>query len=109
MSLEPEGHAPATFSDLPHAEGVAWTKNMSQHSAPSFQTKLTYPGYEDAPVSYILCEEDKCVPPELQQSIIQMIEEESGRRVDVLRIRRVMRRLLQPNAVVEIVEKVAAS
>lgn len=87
MSLEPEGHAPTTFSDLPHEEGVEWTKRMSEQSAPSFGTKLTYGGYKDVPVSYLLCENDVVIPPELQQSIIAMIEEESGNKVDVHKIK----------------------
>jgi len=86
MSLDPELHADVTFTDLPHEDGVAWTLKMDEHSALSFTTSLSYAGYKDLPVSYLLCERDKAVPPEIQQSIIDMIEAESGKKVDVHKV-----------------------
>lgn len=60
---------------------------MSEQSTPSFATKLTYGGYKVVPVSYLFCENDVVIPPELQQSIIAMIEEESGKKVDVHKVK----------------------
>lgn len=61
-------------------------KKFPQHSAVSFGDELTYAGYKDVPVSYLFCENDKCVPPEVQQKGIETIEEASGEKVDVTRI-----------------------
>lgn len=71
------------FSDIPQEEGEAWMRKFPKHSAPSFMGELTYPGYKDVPVSYLLCEEDLCIPPRNQQVGIDLIEKESGAKVDV--------------------------
>lgn len=83
MSHEPELSAKYTFSDLPFEDGLALAKQMPHHSAISFNGKLTYPAYKDVAVSYITCTQDFCVPLELQRSMIQLIEKESGRKVHV--------------------------
>jgi hypothetical protein len=79
--------AEIVFADLPREEGEAWVSRFGKHSAVSFTNELTYPGYKDVPVSYLLCEEDLCVPPKMQRDGIQMIESVSGRKVDVTSIR----------------------
>ncbi|KAK5553546.1 hypothetical protein LTR46_008521 [Exophiala xenobiotica] len=84
MKHEPfEESARLTFSDLPPEEGVEWVKKMPLHSAPSFQGKLTYPGYKYVPVSWIFCEYDLILPPDFQRQCIEMIEKESGNKVDI--------------------------
>jgi hypothetical protein len=74
------------FSDLPVEEGAAWIKKFPQHSGASFMTPLTHQGYKDVPVSYLFCEKDQCVTPNVQQIGIDLVEKESGRKVDVTRI-----------------------
>lgn len=76
-----------TFSDLPHEEGVEWAKKMTTHSTPSFQDKVTYPGYKYTPVSWIFAENDLILPPDFQRQCIEMIEKESGNKVDVRTIK----------------------
>ncbi|KAG0650850.1 hypothetical protein D0Z07_2325 [Hyphodiscus hymeniophilus] len=78
--------AAISFSDLPLAEGEAWVRRFSKHSAISFAGELTYAGYKDIPVSYLLCEEDICIPIDIQKSGIKMIENVSGRKVEVTSI-----------------------
>jgi hypothetical protein len=82
----PEGSAAIVFNDIPREEGIAWVKKMPQHSSISFGNELTYAGYKDVPASFLFCENDKCVPPEVQQKSIDNIEEASGNKVDVTRI-----------------------
>ena len=60
---------------------------FAKHSGASFGTELTHEGYKDVPVSHLFCEEDLCVPPEVQQTSIDMIERVSGQKVDVTRIK----------------------
>ncbi|PWY83368.1 hypothetical protein BO70DRAFT_361485 [Aspergillus heteromorphus CBS 117.55] len=43
------------FSDLPPAQGLALIKLFPAHSAASFANPLTYAGYKDVPVSYLIC------------------------------------------------------
>ncbi|KAH8891211.1 alpha/beta-hydrolase [Thozetella sp. PMI_491] len=83
---EPEGSAAANFSDLPHEEGVEWAKKLDWHSVVTFTNPLTYPGYNDVPVSYLICETDQIIPLATQETCIANIEESSGNKVDVIRI-----------------------
>ncbi|KAF2787983.1 alpha/beta-hydrolase [Melanomma pulvis-pyrius CBS 109.77] len=83
---QPEVTAAIVFNDLSVEDGIAWVKKFPQHSAVSFGDELAYAGYRDVPVSYLFCENDKCVPPEVQQKGIETIEEASGEKVDVTRI-----------------------
>lgn len=68
-------------------ERLEWEKKMVQHSGPSFANELTHAGYADVPVSYLFCEEDICVRPEIQQAGIDRIEKASGKKVDVTSIK----------------------
>ncbi|KAI2775264.1 alpha/beta-hydrolase [Daldinia loculata] len=72
------------ISDLPDAkEREAIVRKFQTHSSASFASELTYPGYKDLPVSYMLCEEDAILPPKYQREWIESIEKESGNKVDV--------------------------
>ncbi|MCJ1282914.1 hypothetical protein MMC26_002240 [Xylographa opegraphella] len=79
--------AAISFSDLPPQEREAWTKKLVRHSAISFSNESTYAGYIDVPVSWLLCEDDLCVPPDTQEDSIDLIEKESGEKVDVTSIK----------------------
>ncbi len=74
------------FSDISMEEGEAWMKKFTSHSAASFPSELTHAGYKDIPVSYLVCEDDLCIPPKTQREEIDMIERASGRKVDVTSI-----------------------
>ncbi|KAI1130818.1 alpha/beta-hydrolase [Nemania abortiva] len=69
----PELSAPYTFSDLSTEEALVWNAKFSFHSARSFTDPLDYAGYRDIPVSYLLCEKDQIISPELQQKGIDLI------------------------------------
>ncbi|KAK4113193.1 alpha/beta-hydrolase [Canariomyces notabilis] len=75
--------AQLSFSGFPQEEGEAWIRRFPRHSAASFAGKLTHPGYSDVSVSYLICEKDRVIPPDIQRDGIAMIERESGRKVDV--------------------------
>ncbi|PYH92589.1 alpha/beta-hydrolase [Aspergillus ellipticus CBS 707.79] len=75
--------AAACFSDMPPAEGLEWMHRFTRHSASSMVAPLTYAGYKDVPVSYLLCAGDLIIPAGVQQKRIDMIARESGREVDV--------------------------
>lgn len=57
-----------------------------KHSAASFASPLTYAGYKDVPVSYLVCENDNSIVVGTQRAQIEMIERESGNKVDVTTI-----------------------
>jgi hypothetical protein len=78
--------AAIVFSDLPKEEGEAWIKRFTCHSAVSFAGELTHAGYKDIPVSYLLCEEDVCIPVRIQREEVELIEKVSGKKVDITSI-----------------------
>ncbi|KAI1413717.1 alpha/beta-hydrolase [Hypoxylon sp. FL1857] len=82
------GAGAITISDLPDkAEREAWVEKFQVHSPVSFSNELTHAGYKDVPVSYLFCEEDRCVTPQVQRDGIEIIEKESGRKVDVTSVK----------------------
>ncbi len=86
MSQEVHGSSKVSFSDLPASEALEAAKLMPNHSTVSFHGKATHEGYKNIPVSYLLCTEDLCVAPGLQQRIIDMLVNEAGVKVDVLKL-----------------------
>ena len=58
MTLTPES-APFVYSDSSAEEALRLAKRLPQHSTASYKEALTYPGYQDAEVHYIICEEDQ--------------------------------------------------
>lgn len=56
---------------------------MVNQSAVSFANPLTYGGYHDVPVSYLVAEGDRSILPEKQRGQIAMIERVTGNKVDV--------------------------
>ncbi len=83
---DPVATAEMVCQKLPPKEGEAIVRNFAKHSAQSFGNELTYAGYKDIPASYLLCEDDLAGPPHFQRDMIAMIEEASGRKVDVTSI-----------------------
>ncbi|KAI8630616.1 alpha/beta-hydrolase [Xylariaceae sp. FL1651] len=83
----PELTASRCFSDLPIEEALRWSSRFSLHSAVSFTNPLTYAGYKDVPISYLLCEEDLIIPLRIQKEEIEKIEKETGSKVDVTSIK----------------------
>ena len=81
-----ERSAEVAFSDLPKEEGEEFVRNFSRHSSVSVTGELTHAGYKDIPVSYLVCENDRCLPPKFQRSLIERIESVSGTKVDVTSI-----------------------
>lgn len=85
MNLEPIQNAQIDFSEMPFEEGLKWAKKMPEHSSASFAGPLTYPGYKDVPVTYILTGKDKVVPRAMQEEQIGYMRD-AGAEVNVLEI-----------------------
>ncbi|XPS70463.1 hypothetical protein M3J09_002680 [Ascochyta lentis] len=78
--------APIVCNDLPYAQAYENALKLPHHSATSFQSEVTQASYKDIPVTYIFCEKDMVISPEIQQRFIDAIEEVSGSKVDVKKI-----------------------
>lgn len=79
MGFTPEQVAASTFSSLPPEEGVEWGKKISTHSVASFKENLTYDGYADVNIHYIICEKDQVLAPEVQRNMVEMLKANSDR------------------------------
>lgn len=67
-------NASTIFSDLPETEATYYMDQMTAHSTISFSGSLTYPAYENVPVTYILTAADKMFLPKYQRATIDMAE-----------------------------------
>ena len=107
MTADPDQVGKATFSDLPEAEAVALAKHMGVHSIPSYNTPLTYPGYRDVDVSYIVCDEDLVIPIQAQEKMIEFLKQDTGKPVDVHHIKASHApQASQPELVIDIIQQI---
>ncbi|KAH9896243.1 Alpha/beta hydrolase fold-1 [Xylariomycetidae sp. FL2044] len=78
--------ASLSLSELPKEEGEYWAGRLTAHSSVALMDPCRYAGWKDLPVSYLVCENDHTVTLENQTTLIDMVERETGRNVDVMRI-----------------------
>jgi pimeloyl-ACP methyl ester carboxylesterase len=86
MHIDPAVMAPFLCNDLPYDQAYEKALQVPHHSAISFQNEVTQAAYKDIPVTYILCERDMVITPDTQQRFIDVVEEVSGKKVDVRKI-----------------------
>lgn len=67
-------------------EAAYWAQRLVLHSAAAFATPITHAGFKDVPISYLVCEKDLTIPAHIQRAGIEMIERESGNKVEVTSI-----------------------
>lgn len=58
------------YNDLPKSTIDEIMPKLVHQAKPSFYTPLTYPAYQDVPVSYLLCEQDNAIPIVAQQAMV---------------------------------------
>lgn len=78
MTIDAALMGPVTFSDLSPDLALEWGQKLTTHSLPSFNGKLTYPAYRHIPTSFIFCERDLIISPDLQRATISFLEGEKG-------------------------------
>lgn len=86
MTLDLDAMGPTCFSDLPQQDAVKYARKMSEHSTPSFHQKLSYGGYSDVDVHYIVCEADKIIPPPGQLAMVDLLKNVTGKEPGVHKI-----------------------
>ncbi|EKJ69162.1 hypothetical protein FPSE_10658 [Fusarium pseudograminearum CS3096] len=85
MTLTPEC-APFIYSESPPEEALKLARELPQHSTASYRDQLTYAGYKDAEVHYIICEQDKLVFPEYQFGMLELLKGMTNGKVGVHKI-----------------------
>jgi hypothetical protein len=83
MSMKPIPSAHSLFTNLPQDQGLHWVAEMPGHSRISFDNPATYEAFRDIPMTYMICEEDLIIPAAIQREMVEMVERETGRKVDV--------------------------
>ncbi|OAL56112.1 alpha/beta-hydrolase [Pyrenochaeta sp. DS3sAY3a] len=69
---------PAVLNDLPFEDAYPLVRQLAHHSAIAFSSPTTQAAYKDVPVSYIVCEKDLIIAPDVQRRFIRNIEEGKG-------------------------------
>ena len=77
-------YAPFVSSDLPFEEGLEWVWKMVEHSSASFDGRLSFPVYKYIPVTYLICENEKVVTPDLQRRMVETAKRGSTMEVHVV-------------------------
>ena len=62
-------------NDLPWDQAYEHVLTMPHHSAVSFSDPVTQVAYGEVPVSYIVCENDMIVAPDVQRKFVKVLEE----------------------------------
>ncbi|ESU09713.1 hypothetical protein FGSG_03500 [Fusarium graminearum PH-1] len=70
----------------PPEEALKLARELPQHSTASYRDQLTYAGYQDAEVHYIICEQDKLVVPEYQFGMLEILKGMTNGNVGVHKI-----------------------
>ncbi|KAM5435559.1 hypothetical protein McanCB56680_005946 [Microsporum canis] len=65
---------PMFFNDLPDEEAEYWVKQMVVHPHSAHATPVGNEAFRELPVTYIICENDKGILPEVQQMMIDKIK-----------------------------------
>ncbi|CAF3501262.1 unnamed protein product [Fusarium graminearum] len=83
-----EASSPFVHSEVksPPEEALKLARELPQHSTASYRDQLTYAGYQDAEVHYIICEQDKLVVPEYQFGMLEILKGMTNGNVGVHKI-----------------------
>ncbi|KAF3491060.1 uncharacterized protein GIQ15_00577 [Arthroderma uncinatum] len=65
---------PMFYNDLPDEEAEYWVKQMVVHPHSAQSTPVGNEAFRELPVTYIICENDKGILPEVQQMMVDKIK-----------------------------------
>ncbi|RDW57646.1 hypothetical protein BP6252_13728 [Coleophoma cylindrospora] len=81
--LDAEISAPILYNDLPLADAVEMVKRMGLQSLHCFGQEITSEPWRTLPTSYVYCKQDHAYSLEVQHSIVEEIEREVGKSIQV--------------------------
>lgn len=73
------------YNDLPKDEQAYWFSQLKTHSLATLQSPTTGASWKTIPSSYLFCEQDRALPPSVQEILIDEAKEK-GASIDVVRI-----------------------
>ncbi|KAG4434320.1 hypothetical protein IFR05_010198 [Cadophora sp. M221] len=66
------------YHDLPSEEADEWAAKIRVHSLATFMAKTKSAAWKKIPTSYLICENDRPIPPALQESMIATVKKQGG-------------------------------
>jgi len=79
----PEIAAELFYNDVDPETAKVMVEGLKSQSYGAFLSKVTYTAWRDIPSTYLICENDKCLPVELQEAMMKtpgaLFEEERCR------------------------------
>ncbi|RDW56846.1 hypothetical protein BP5796_12913 [Coleophoma crateriformis] len=81
--LDAEISAPLLYNDLPLADAIEMVKRMGLQSLHCFGQETTSEPWRSLPTSYVYCKQDTAYPIEVQRAIVEEIELEAGKSIQV--------------------------
>ena len=84
---ESPGAVEAFYHDLPRVEGEKWAASLKPTtSLGALVQPSKYTAYEDIPVHFLLCTDDRANPVEIQRMVVDRIEENAKAKLQVTEI-----------------------
>ena len=84
---ESPGAVEAFYHDLPKAEGEKWAASLKPAtSLAALVQPSKYTAYEDIPVHFLLCTDDRANPEEIQRMVVDRIQESEKAKLQVTEI-----------------------
>lgn len=74
----------ALFHEIPASEGEHWASLLEPHSVGAMWSEQTFAAFMDIPSTYVVCELDRVVPMEQQESMIRNAKEVEPSAFDVV-------------------------
>jgi hypothetical protein len=63
---------------LPPEEAEEWQAKLKPHSLATFQDKTRAAAWRKIPTAYLVCEDDRTIPVQRQDTMIAKIQEQRG-------------------------------
>jgi len=60
------------FNDMSEEDAATWAKVLKPQPATGWDGTVSYAGWKDVPSVYLVCENDQCIPPSLQEQLAGM-------------------------------------
>ncbi|KIW80216.1 hypothetical protein Z517_06831 [Fonsecaea pedrosoi CBS 271.37] len=73
LVLFPKNPAPGFYHDLTDQEQKMWTEELTGFSHDAQRKNCQYEAWREIDVAYLLCEQDRAVPPEVQKTMIDRV------------------------------------
>lgn len=75
INLTPIPNFTYRYHDLEPTDAEYWVSLLKPHTFATFQDKAKSSPHKTIPVSYLICEEDRAIPLQVQEGLISLLKE----------------------------------